>query len=81
MSILIGIGIQKNCAILGVHPKNMGTTWEQNTLFFDPFCAPSSVRATESSGVMVGAVGIEHDPPIFKSRNLMALQPPTKFNC
>ena len=28
---------------------------------------------------MLGAVGIEHDPPIFKSRDLMALQPPTKF--
>ena len=30
---------------------------------------------------LVGAVGIEHDPLFFKSRDLTALQPPTEFNC
>jgi hypothetical protein len=31
------------------------------------FCTPSSVRATESSGVMVGAVGIENCIQFHKS--------------
>ena len=30
---------------------------------------------------LVGAVGIEHDPHIPKSRDFTALQPPTKSNC
>jgi hypothetical protein len=31
--------------------------------------------------VLVGAVGVEHDPQTTKSRGMMALQPPTKSNC
>jgi hypothetical protein len=31
--------------------------------------------------LLVGAVGIEHDPLTSKSRDLKALQPPAKSNC
>jgi hypothetical protein len=31
--------------------------------------------------MLVGAVGIEHDPRTTKSRGMMALQPPAKSNC
>jgi hypothetical protein len=31
--------------------------------------------------MLVGAVGIEHDPQTTKSRGMKALQPPAKSNC
>ena len=52
-------------------PPSIGGTlgpihWEQLgnkiLLFLPRFTLPTNLRATESSGVMVGAVGIEHDP-------------------
>jgi len=36
--------VQIICANEGVHPKNLGTTWEQNTLFSTPVLTALRVR-------------------------------------
>ena|SRR5216683_2918982 len=51
--------VQKNCAILGVHPRNLGPTWVQNPGQLAPFSSLSSGRATESTRFMERAMGIE----------------------
>src|SRR5258708_10837451 len=51
--------VQKNCAILGVHPKELGPTWVQNSGQLAPFSSLSSGRATESTRFMERAMGIE----------------------
>src|SRR5260370_26592582 len=51
--------VQKNCAILGVHPRELGPTWSQNSGQLAPFSSLSSGRATESTRFMERAMGIE----------------------
>ena len=51
--------VQKNCAILGVHPKELGPTWVQNSGQLAPFSSLSSGKATESTRFMERAMGIE----------------------
>src|ERR1700674_2013505 len=47
------------CAILGVHPKDFGTSLEQNLQFMGRFSATSRCKGNRTIGVMERAMGIE----------------------
>src|SRR6266849_1184226 len=54
-----GSCVPKSCAIVGVHPTNLGTTWEQNPRLRCHIWVRTPTKAIESSSIWRKRVGVE----------------------
>src|SRR6266852_3918610 len=62
-----GSCVPKSCAILGVHPTNLGTTWEQNPRLRCHIWVRTPTKAIESSSIWRKRVGV--DPTIRPAKD------------